>query len=96
MTVPIYLAECSTTHLRGRLIVLNNMAVTGGQFVAGLVAFGFSYVPQGWRYMLGLTAIPSFIHLVAFVFLCESPRWLLGKGKTTKARHVLRKVVKDR
>ncbi len=92
MTVPMYLAECSPTGLRGRLTVLDNMAVTGGQFVAGVVDFSFSYVPHGWRYMLGVAAIPSLVRLVAFFFLCESPRWLITKGKRAKAKTVLRKV----
>ena len=92
MTVPMYLAECSPINLRGRLTVLDNMAVTGGQFVAGIIDFAFSYTRQGWRYMLGLAAIPSLIRLVAFVFLPESPRWLVGKGKTKEAKLVLRKV----
>lgn len=50
MTVPIYLAECSPVHLRGRLTVADNMAVTGGQFAAGVIDYAFSYVSHGWRY----------------------------------------------
>ena len=49
MTVPIYLAECAPTHLRGGLTVADNMAITGGQFVAGIVDFSFSYTAHGWR-----------------------------------------------
>ena len=49
MTVPIYLAECAPAHLRGRLTVADNMAITGGQFVAGIVDFSFSYTAHGWR-----------------------------------------------
>ena len=56
MTVPIYLAECSPVHLRGRLTVADNMAVTGGQFVAGVVDYAFSYVAHGWRYCTNLLA----------------------------------------
>ena len=93
MTVPMYLAECSPLSLRGRLTVLDNMAVTCGQFVAGVVDLIFSYVPQGWRYMLGVAAIPSLIRIIAFVFLPESPRWLISKGKYSKAKVVLRKVI---
>ena len=52
MTVPIYLAECSPVHLRGRLTVADNMAITGGQFVAGVVDYAFSYVAHGWRYCI--------------------------------------------
>lgn len=92
MTVPMYLAECSPLQLRGRLTVLDNMAITCGQFVAGVIDFSFSYTTQGWRYMLGLAAIPSLVRLVAFFFLPESPRWLVGRGKKEKARAVLTKV----
>ncbi len=56
MTVPIYLAECSPIHLRGRLTVADNMAVTGGQFVAGVVDYAFSYVSHGWRYIIEFDA----------------------------------------
>uniref|UniRef100_A0A1X7VMN2 Major facilitator superfamily (MFS) profile domain-containing protein n=1 Tax=Amphimedon queenslandica TaxID=400682 RepID=A0A1X7VMN2_AMPQE len=92
MTVPMYLAECSPSSYRGKITVLSNAAVTGGQFVAGLIDFGFSYVNQGWRYMLGITAVPSLMNLIAFIFLPESPRWLVGKGKKEKARLVLAKL----
>ena len=50
MTVPIYLAECAPIHLRGRLTVADNMAITAGQFVAATIDYCFSYVGQGWRY----------------------------------------------
>lgn len=95
MTVPMYLAECSPVSLRGRLTVLDNMAVTGGQFVAGVVDFIFSYVPQGWRYMLGVAAIPSIVRIIAFIFLPESPRWLVSKGRYDNAKTVLRKVYRQ-
>ena len=53
MTVPIYLAERSPVFMRGRLTVAGNMAISGGQFVAGIVDYVFSYVSHayiGWRY----------------------------------------------
>ena len=51
MTVPMYLAECAPVHMRGRLTVADNMAITGGQFAAGIIDYSFSYVDQGWRYV---------------------------------------------
>ena len=60
MTVPIYLAECSPVHLRGRLTVADNMAITGGQFVAGVIDYAFSYVPHGWRYCTTLLCMVNF------------------------------------
>jgi SP family myo-inositol transporter-like MFS transporter 13 len=52
MTVPIYLAECAPVRLRGRLTVADNMAITAGQFVAAVIGYGFSYMGQGWRYVM--------------------------------------------
>ena len=42
--------------------------------------------------MLGLAGVPSFIMFVGFLFMPESPRWLVFRGKTEKARGVLGKV----
>lgn len=41
------------------------------------------------RYMLGLSAIPAVIQFLGFLFLPESPRWLIQKGQTQKARRIL-------
>ena len=49
-TVPMYIAECSPVHLRGRLVTLNNVFITGGQFVASVVDGAFSWDKKdGWR-----------------------------------------------
>ncbi|KAH3816091.1 proton myo-inositol cotransporter-like [Dreissena polymorpha] len=90
MTVPVYIAECAPIHLRGRLVTLNNLFITGGQFVASVVDGAFSYDKKhGWRYMLGLAAIPSIVQMIGFIFLPESPRWLVANGMSEKARTVL-------
>lgn len=41
------------------------------------------------RYMLGLAAIPSALQFGAFLFMPESPRWLIISGQAEKARDVL-------
>ena len=49
-TVPLYIAECSPAHLRGRLVSLSVLCITGGQFVAGMISAVFCYDKQyGWR-----------------------------------------------
>ncbi|XP_043922139.1 proton myo-inositol cotransporter [Protopterus annectens] len=93
MTVPVYIAECSPSHLRGRLVTVNNLFITGGQFFASLLDGVFSFLPKdGWRYMLGISAVPAVIQFFGFLFLPESPRWLIQKGKTQKARRVLSQI----
>lgn len=90
MTVPVYIAECAPIQLRGRLVTLNNLFITGGQCVASIIDGAFSYdTNNGWRYMLGLAAVPSVIQFVGFLFLPESPRWLVANGQSDRARTVL-------
>ncbi|GAB1603581.1 proton myo-inositol cotransporter-like [Argonauta hians] len=91
-TVPIYIAECAPMSIRGQLVTLNNFFITGGQFVASVVDGLFSCVPAGWRYMLGLAGIPAVIQLIGFIFLPESPRWLVSKGRIDEASTVLKDI----
>ncbi|KAM4747176.1 proton myo-inositol cotransporter [Rhinophrynus dorsalis] len=93
MTVPVYIAEAAPPHLRGRLVTINTLFITGGQFFAAVVDGAFSYLHRdGWRYMLGLSAIPAVLQFLGFLFLPESPRWLIQKGRTQKARRVLSQI----
>ena len=45
--------------------------------------------------MLGVAALPALVRFVAFFFLPESPRWLVGVGKTTKAQRVLQRLRRE-
>jgi len=87
--VPLYIGECSTAEERGFLVTCNNVAITGGQLVAGLVCGALSSVDQGWRWMLGLAALPAALQLLGFVWLPESPRFLVRCGKLEAAGRVL-------
>ena len=52
MAVPMYIAESALARLRGKLVVMNNMFITGGQFVATILDGAFSSLSDriGWRY----------------------------------------------
>ncbi|KAG0470674.1 hypothetical protein HPP92_016770 [Vanilla planifolia] len=43
----------------------------------------------GWRWLLALSSLPSFLLLVFYSFTPESPRYLCLKGRTSDAKHVL-------
>ncbi|XP_026220800.1 proton myo-inositol cotransporter-like isoform X2 [Anabas testudineus] len=97
MTVPVYIAEVSPPHLRGQLVTINSLFITGGQFIASVVDGAFSYLSRdGWRYMLGLSIVPAVLQFIGFMFLPESPRWLLQKGRGPEARQVLSQIRGDR
>ena len=76
-------------NFRGFLVTCNNVAITGGQLVAGVVCGALSSVDQGWRWMLGLAAVPAALQLVGFVWMPESPRHLVRSGRLEDAGRVL-------
>lgn len=46
----------------------------------------------GWRWMFGVTAIPSLLFVLGMLVVPESPRWLVKNGRPDKARRVLAKI----
>jgi len=42
--------------------------------------------------MFGLAAVPSVIQFVGFLFMPDTPRWLITKGRFDKARTVLHRI----
>jgi SP family galactose:H+ symporter-like MFS transporter len=47
---------------------------------------------QGWRYMLGLAAIPAVILALGMLPLPDTPRWLVNHNEPEKARVVLKRI----
>jgi sugar porter (SP) family MFS transporter len=88
LVVPTYIAEMAPRHARGRLVSLQQLMITVGIFVSYLVGFAFS-ASHGWRWMLGLAAVPAAVMLLGLLGLAESPRWLLGHARDDEAREVL-------
>jgi hypothetical protein len=35
----------------------------------------------GWRVFIAVSAIPVGVNVILFLFLTESPRWLLSRGR---------------
>jgi SP family arabinose:H+ symporter-like MFS transporter len=105
---PMYIAEISPAHLRGRLVSLNQMAIVFGILLAQCMNWLIARpVPPGataneillswdgqwgWRWMFGVTAIPSALFLVATFLVPESPRWLAAKGRNQEAIRVLERL----
>jgi SP family sugar porter-like MFS transporter len=105
---PIYIAELAPAHLRGKLVSLNQLTIVIGILLAQLANWLiarpipsnatasdilYSWNGQmGWRWMFGVTAIPSLLFLIAMSFAPESPRWLAGRGLISKAEAILTRI----
>lgn len=92
--VPLYISELSPSPFRGRLVVVSSLFITGGQVVAYIVGWLFSEKLHGWRWMVGLGALPAAIQFVMLFLLPETPRYLVKAGKIQQARKVLGRVYK--
>ncbi|KAI7232039.1 myo-inositol transporter [Hortaea werneckii] len=92
MIVPLYIAEISPARFRGRMISVDMIFLGTGSVLAYAFDAAFYKVNHGWRYMIGLGAIPSIL-LGVFLFLCpESPRQLLFNGRREECVQVIRRI----
>lgn len=105
---PMYIAEVAPAAARGRLVSLNQFTIVIGILLAQIVNWLIAQpVPEGataaeilqswngqigWRWMFGVTAIPSLLFLVGVLFVPESPRWLVKNGRAEQAARVLEKI----
>src|ERR1700681_875895 len=91
---PLYIAEISPARSRGLMVSLNQLAIVIGI----LLSYSVNYLltdagPANWRWMFASAAVPSLCFLIALLFISESPRWLVQKGRESKARHFLSQMV---
>ncbi|MFZ1807900.1 MAG: sugar porter family MFS transporter [Cyclobacteriaceae bacterium] len=90
-TTPLYISEVSPVKIRGRLVSINQVALTSGIVISYLVDYALVDI-QGWRWMFGLAAVPAAILAVGMFWLPESPRWLMSKNLIDSARTVLERI----
>jgi SP family arabinose:H+ symporter-like MFS transporter len=105
---PMYIAEVAPAQLRGKLVSLNQLTIVIGILLAQVVNWLIAKpVPAnatalqilqswngqvGWRWMFGVTAIPSVLFFVSMFAVPESPRWLAKNGAHEKAKRVLSRI----
>ncbi len=100
---PMYIAEVSPSETRGQMVSINQLTIVlgilGAQIVNWLIAEpipqGLELPPldswncqSGWRLMFWAEAFPAALFLLLVLFIPESPRWLIGRGKEDKANSV--------
>jgi sugar porter (SP) family MFS transporter len=107
LLAPLYIAEISPPKLRGRIVSINQMNIVVGisvayfanYFLLQLSGSGAQIVESLhierdiWRWMLGLEAIPAVAYCVLLLFIPESPRWLVIRGRHDDARCVISKLI---
>lgn len=94
---PLYIAEVSPAHIRGRNVAINQLTIVLGILITNLVNYQLAASgPSSWRLMFGAGAIPSALFFIGVIFLPESPRWLIKAGRKDKALATLKKIGSDR
>ena len=90
---PTYISEVAPQQSRGRLVSLNQLAIVIGILVAYLTNWRLSNLGDvSWRWMFGVAAVPSFGFLLGLLFIPESPRWLIARGRREEAFKVLSRI----
>lgn len=88
---PMYIAEVAPSHIRGKLVSLNQMTIVIGILAAQIVNWQIATpIPDGfssaeiaaswngqmaWRWMFWAGAVPAVMFLLLVFFIPESPRW---------------------
>ena len=86
---PLYIAEVSPSHWRGRFVAFFQFNIVLGIVLAYFSNYLIDGFDNDWRWMLGVESIPALLFAILLFTIPESPRWLMGQGKEQEARRVL-------
>src|SRR5210317_1480624 len=103
---PMYIAEIAPPSVRGRLVSFNQLNIVIGISAAyfsnylilslGQSDLGWAQslriADWNWRWMLGVEALPAIFYFFALLFVPESPRWLVMRGRTRDALDIMEQV----
>ena len=100
MICPVYIAELAPEKWRGRLGTLFQLGIVVGIFLTLFInktiqGFGDDVwnTSSGWRWMLGIGAVPAVVFFLLLLGVPESPRWLAQNNREVEARQILSRAV---
>ena len=100
--VPVYQAEIAPKEIRGRVVSLQQWAITWGILIQYFIQYGASFYDGGpqnpsqgtaaFRIPWGIQIIPAVVLLAGMFFFPKSPRWLARQDRWEEAIMVLAKL----
>jgi len=108
---PMYISEISPAKIRGTMVALYQLSITIGLLLAYVVNYiilvhapqmsssseflSNIFSTQMWRGMLGSESAVTLLFFFTVFFIPESPRWLIVKGRDSKAMEIFRMLSTD-
>lgn len=90
-TVPLFISEMSPASIRGTLVLINAITITGGEALAFLVDYLLTPF-HAWRWMFAIGLVPAGLLLAGMLKLQETPRWFILNGQFANATNALKKI----
>jgi MFS transporter, SP family, galactose:H+ symporter len=92
MIVPTYIAELAPREIRGGLVILQQLAISGGIFISYVLDYIFFTAGWGWRPMFAAAVIPGIALAVGMAYMSHTPRWLAMQDRWDEAEQVMQRV----
>lgn len=90
---PLFIAEIAEYQKRGQMVLLNNVAITGGEALAFLTGYLLQDISDNsWRWMFLLGILPAMFLWCGLQYVPESPRWLIKHKREKEALKILKKI----
>ena len=88
---PMYIAEVAPARMRGRLVLVNQLAIVVGSLSSIIVSYVLS-LSGSWRWMFASELVPIVVLLIGLTLVPESPRWFAQKNRNNEALGVLTRI----